>query len=196
MFSATYKGIWNPGEQEGSQNKNEVIDLTKTEYRVKNAVGIILIAFLFLMTIFCFLLYYGKETSATGVPELFGTYYWSVPEQDNGSELQEGDLILYKEKENYDLGDDILYAKNDNLAINIVTNVGYGYLIAGETNMVFPEAIHGEVTHVFKGIGPVVSFLSTDTACAIFAAGTFVGYTICAWLHFRKEKKQKESTES
>lgn len=127
---------------------------------------------------------------------MFGTYYWSVPEQDNGSELRSGDLILYKEKENYELGDSILFAKNDDLAISTVTNVEYGYLIADRTNMVFPEAIHGEVTHVFKGMGPVISFLSSNIACMTFAAGTLAGYVICAWLHFKNEKKQKENSES
>jgi signal peptidase len=132
--------------------------MTEKKFGTKQVVSIVLDVILVLMILYIGATLYLRSTTGNPYASIFGITTHVVISGSMEPSIHEGDIVIVKQLDNYEIGDVIVYIRDDGLSItHRIIDIGIdGYVTKGDANQQHdPGAakinqIVGKVIHIFS----------------------------------------------
>ena len=120
------------------------------------------------VAIFSLLFFIQIKILKNPLPNLLGYSYASAVNGDIGPHIKEGDLVIFKQSDKYDIGDIVVFAQDGELVISELSENGKAVVTQTNNNDQTQAVVFlGKMVNTYPKIGYTIAALSTPQGASI-----------------------------
>jgi len=168
--------------------------ITTLMMKTLNIVAITILLLLLAVNLYTII---SKYVFKNDLPKVFGFANAIVVTGSMRDTIEPGDLLIIKEKEEYNVGDIITYCENDDMITHRIIEINEtGYITKGDANNTADaeidfEQIEGKTILIIPSLGSYIAYLKTPRGLLVLIAFVVLSLLLSSLLNKMRANKQK-----